>query len=182
MAKRLRSKNMVWTLNAPASISEEAQRSWIESEAVRIDRAFKGTDTALFIAYQMERVSNSHLQGMIQWSKRTSLKQAKALLGPTTHIEKMSGTPQQALAYCQKEDTRIEGTIPVQNGEFQDFIAVKKAAGHLGGSSGGSHWLAIREAIKGGATLEDIRDDDRFVGHAFRYDKAIERFVTHVKL
>ena len=172
--RRLSAKNMVWTLNAPSGLGEDAQLSWITAEASQIDKRFRDSP-AVFLAYQMERVDNTHLQGMLQWTKRAGMRAARKILGKSAAIFPMNGTPKQALAYCQKDDSRIDGTAPIRCGEFQDHVAVSKAGG-------GKHWLEIREAIKAGATLEDIRNDDRFVGHAFRYDKAIERFVNHIKL
>ena len=176
--RRLSTKNMVWTLNAPKGLGEAAQLSWITAEASQIDKRFKDSD-AVFLAYQMERVENSHLQGILQWTKRTGMRAARKVLGKSAAIMPMNGTPKQALAYCQKEESRIDGTAPIQNGEFQDHVAKSKAAGR---EAGGSHWALIREAIKAGATKEELRNDDRFVGHIYRYEKAIDNHIRDVKL
>lgn len=150
--KRLQARNMVWTLNAPKNLSEEAQLSWLTACATQIDKAFKENEMATFLAYQMERVENSHIQGMIQWSKRTGMRAAKQILGKTAHIEKMRGTPTQALRYVQKAESRIPGTAQIETGEFKDHIAISRKAGAAGGKHGGDHWTAIREAIEAGAT------------------------------
>ncbi len=65
-----------------------------------------------YLVYQ-EEVGNSgtyHFQGYCEFSKRTRLAAAKALLGGNSvAIFARRGTAAQAIAYAKKEDTRVDG-------------------------------------------------------------------------
>lgn len=74
-----------------------------------------------YITYQSEIAPSTgyrHLQGYVEFSKTIRIAGVKKLGGPwaTCHLEKRFGTQEQAIAYCQKTDTREEGTLPTTIG------------------------------------------------------------------
>lgn len=109
---------------------------------------------ATFYIYQWEKGGNTnrpHVQGYIEFKKRLRLAQVKKAINPndnTTHIELRMGTAEQAIAYCQKEETRMmEHPIqrwgeprPMQQGKRNDL-----------------EFQDVLDAIRGGMTLEEIR-------------------------
>lgn len=75
-----------------------------------------------------------HFQGYLELTVRQRLAAVKTALGdPSVHLEPRKGTALEAKAYCQKDESRKEGTSPVELGEMssvtpgarQDLLAVK---------------------------------------------------------
>lgn len=64
-----------------------------------------------FIVYQTEAGENGtpHIQGYVEFKERCRLSQARNYLGGHAHVEVRQGTPEQAVEYCTKQDTRTEG-------------------------------------------------------------------------
>lgn len=83
------------------------------------------SDCINFLVYQVERAPSTgklHVQGYAEFNKQATLKTIKSALGDNSaHIEPRRGTPEQAIAYCSKEDTRIEGpwTFGESSGSYQ---------------------------------------------------------------
>lgn len=78
--------------------------------------AWPGTQ---FLAYQPEvcpKTGRKHLQGYVQFKDKRRLSALKKLQNEV-HWEVRKGTHKQALAYVRKEDTRMDGALPVQEGE-----------------------------------------------------------------
>ncbi|QKI28857.1 Rep [Pittosporum tobira alphasatellite 3] len=74
-------------------------------------------DTVQYAVWQHEYVTHDHLQGVVQMKKRTGMKAMCALIGGNPHVEAMrSPTPDRAIAYASKEDSRISG--PYYYGEY----------------------------------------------------------------
>ncbi len=71
-----------------------------------------------YLIYQ-EEVSESgtyHFQGYCEFKNRTRQAAAKLLLGGDgVHLESRHGTQAQAIAYCKKDDTRVDG--PYESGQ-----------------------------------------------------------------
>ena len=87
-----RSKNWVFTINNPT----EQLPLWHDM---------------YFRCYQKEKGNKEgteHFQGMVMFTKRLTLSQLKKI-DPRAHWEMMRGTPEQALTYCTKQDTKIDG-------------------------------------------------------------------------
>lgn len=62
-----------------------------------------------FHVFQLEDTDNNpHYQGYVEFKSAKSLRQLK-LCNPQAHWESRRGTQAQAIAYCEKEDTRVEG-------------------------------------------------------------------------
>ena len=61
--------------------------------------------------WQLERGKNgtAHLQGYVEFRKAMSLTAIKKVVGERAYVEERRGTREEARAYCQKEDTRVEG-------------------------------------------------------------------------
>lgn len=75
-----------------------------------------------YLVYQREVGANGteHYQGYVEFKQRTLFNTVKTLLGSNTiHIEQRRGTAQEASDYCQKDDTRKEGTVPFIFGEMK---------------------------------------------------------------
>lgn len=89
-------------------------------------------DNMNFLIYQ-EEIGESgtyHLQGYCEYKTQTGLAAVKESLGTNTaHLEPRRGTQAEAIAYCQKEDTRIDGPYrfgqPRVQGKRQDLNAFK---------------------------------------------------------
>jgi hypothetical protein len=95
---RMSSRSYVWTLNMP----KDAEAGWMEDAQKSIREAGVAAHeakTLVYIGFQWERVENDHLQGVVQFAKRTGLRALKKLLGKTVHVEPMRGTIQQAVDY-----------------------------------------------------------------------------------
>lgn len=65
-------------------------------------------DLARFCNWQKECVTTPHLQGYIEFKRFVKLGGVKKKL-PTAHLEPRRGTQAEAIAYVNKEDTRIAG-------------------------------------------------------------------------
>lgn len=61
--------------------------------------------------WQEERGENGtvHYQGYIEFTKKMSFKAIKEVIGERAHVEERKGTREQAINYCRKEDTRVDG-------------------------------------------------------------------------
>lgn len=64
-----------------------------------------------YLIYQQEKGENGtmHLQGYVKFNKSMSLKGAKEAIGQNCHVEPAKGTDAQCIAYCSKEESRIDG-------------------------------------------------------------------------
>ena len=71
-----------------------------------------------YACWQAEKVSHTHLQGVIQFrNKNTTLIRAKGCFNSLQpHLEKMRGKPDEAIRYCKKDESRIDG--PWEFGEY----------------------------------------------------------------
>ncbi|KAI8024001.1 Para-Rep C6 [Camellia lanceoleosa] len=71
-----------------------------------------------YAVWQHKRVSHDHLQGVIQFKNyNTSMAKAKQCFnGLHPHLEKMTGTPEEAIADAKKEESRVAG--PWEHGVY----------------------------------------------------------------
>lgn len=80
------------------------------------------TDNVKTLVYQFESGSagTKHVQGYVELKFRRTLSGVKSLLGAdSVHFEPRRGTRKQAIQYCMKEDTRVEGTTPFVYGDVE---------------------------------------------------------------
>lgn len=121
-----------------------------------------------FITWQLEQGGNTglpHLQGVVQFVTNITLDQAKRRLNSNTiHMEPMRGTWDQAIAYANKEDTRVDG--PWTLGE-------RPAQGKR------KDLDTIRDKIKEGVSMLDIAEDH--FGDFCRYGKAFNNYANMLK-
>jgi len=78
-----------------------------------------------YLVYQQEvgaECKTPHLQGLLYFYKKCRLERVKKIV-PRAHLEAMRGTPDQAIAYCKKDDTRAPNTEPVEIGEAPEMGA-----------------------------------------------------------
>ncbi len=112
-----------------------------------------------YLIYQ-EEIGESgtyHFQGYCEFKRQLSLNQAKALLGgATVHLERRRGSAQEAIAYCQKDDTRVAHTQPYEYG-------TSKAQGKR------IDLEAFKNEVMAGKRKRDLIDDH--VGIIARYPK-----------
>jgi len=95
----------------------------------------------MYAVWQLEEVLTPHVQGYLEFENAVR-RTAVAKMFPGGHVEKRLGTPQEAMTYCTKEATRIEGpwdfgTLPLGSGSRSDLEA-------------------LTESIEGGATLHSL--------------------------
>ncbi len=141
-------RNIVFTVNNPQP--NEAGSDLLEPD---------NWEACSFCVYQRERGENGtvHFQGYAEFTSRLRLTSIKALTGlERAHIEARRGSQKQAIAYCEKEDTRIEG--PWTFGE------AKKQGKR-------SDLLAVQEAVQEGAT--DIQLFDDYFATMVRYNRGV---------
>lgn len=66
-----------------------------------------------------EETNALHLQGYIEWTKPHRFAAVKRILGSDTiHLEKRRGSRRQAKEYCEKLETRLPNSVPVELGNF----------------------------------------------------------------
>ena len=140
MAARSESRYWMFTLNNPSGDSDNPQ---IFLEGCK------------YAIYQLERGDSgtTHYQGYVQFKTHKTLFGLKKI-NPRCHWEQRNGSHQQAVDYCSKEDTRVEGpwTIgeaPVGRGKRTDL-------------------LAIKAKIDGGATIKQLWQED--LGACLHYE------------
>lgn len=121
---------------------------------------------ARYIVFQEEVGASGtpHLQGYIEFNTPRRMAYIKnALEEEAIHLEPARGTANECKAYCTKEDTRVGGPYEL---------------GIMGGSQGKRNdLLALRDAIKSGASLKELIDNDAVATSAIRYLRASERLI-----
>lgn len=144
-------RNWVFTLNNP-----EAPLDW---------EALKGS--VRYLVYQKEKGKEKgtiHYQGYIEMHKSQRMAAMKKII-PGAHFEpRMAPTAQKAIAYCMKEDTRIEG--PWEHGE-------KPIQGTR------SDLNEIKKKIDEGVPLKEIAD--QHFSTWTRTHKALEKYEQMIK-
>lgn len=99
-----------------------------------------------FHVWQREKcphTSNLHFQGFIILKTPQEFKKVKKLLGERVHIEEAKGSIEQNIAYCTKEDSRVEG--PWRTGSYENSGQGKR-----------SDLIKIHNLCKEKKTLEEI--------------------------
>lgn len=84
------------------------------------------------------------------------------------HFEPCRGTQAQNIAYCTKEDSRIDG--PWRYGE--------PTASGVGSQSKRTDLIALRDKVRAGASRTDLINDDATCGVALRYPKAVDQLMN----
>ncbi len=122
---------------------------------------FASIDEIAFATWQLESGERNtpHYQGYVHFKSRKRLTQVRVVV-PGAHLEKRRGTVAQAIAYANKEDTRVDG--PWSIGEVPR------------GQGARNDIHDAYAAIKGGASIESVADEMPGV-HA-KYHRGLEKY------
>lgn len=120
---------------------------------------WKLPDTKIkFAVWQKEEAPTTktlHIQGYIELTEKVSMKWLKEnMSNDELHLEPRKGTQKQAIDYCTKEETRVEGEKP-------KFYGIQKSQGNR------SDLDSIVDAIENGSTGKEILL--MFRGNALRH-------------
>lgn len=98
--------------------------NWSEQDLALLQEVTK-SDDVVGVAYQAEVGASGtpHLQGTISYKVPKRISQMKKW-HPTAHFDQRKGTRSQAVQYCTKDDTRLEGFTPVNT--FKDDESGKR--------------------------------------------------------
>jgi len=88
-----------------------------------------------------------HFQGVVGCAKQVRLSQLKKLLSPTAHFEPMKGRIDQAIDYCSKDASRVDG--PFSWGDVPQKTQGKR-----------NDLLAVQAHIADGASYEEIAESN----------------------
>lgn len=142
-------KCVCWTFN-----------NYTEEEKKRIEAL-----DVTYMVFQQEigRSGTRHLQGYTELKKQLSLSQLKTFFGSDRiHFERRFGTQKQAINYCKKKKTRVEGTEPFEKGE-------PRKQGQR------SDLIEIREALRKGQTDLDLIENDELISTFSRCPHFVDR-------
>lgn len=129
-----------------------------EYQDTELIEKFYEDQKAVFIIFQKEHSTTTHLQGYVQLVRAQKLGYMKKHFSTKAHFEISKGTPQQNIDYCSKEDTQVQSPIIygtpklLQPGQRTDMIK-----------------LALM--IKNGCT--NLQLFDAYPGHCLRMQKHI---------
>ena len=117
-----------------------------------------------FLVFQLERGEegqHDHYQGYLELAKSQPLSWVRNQLSNTAHWEIRQGTPEEAILYCQKEETRIRGPFL-----FGDPSSGERSRTDL---------VDFRDAIKSGKRRSDLFET--FPGMMARYPRFYDTFM-----
>ncbi len=132
-----RSKYWMVTLNNPTVLDRETWRNYAEGGSLRIQ----------YFVYQEEQgeAETIHFQGYIQFRAVTRMSGVKTMLGHRVHCDASRGTPEQASAYCQKEESRV---ALGDAGEWGELFTPSK-----------DKLVNALQAIRDGSTPSEVMED-----------------------
>lgn len=115
-----------------------------------------------YIVFQKERAQTgkTHYQGYVEFKKSHRLNGVRDIIASNAHFEPRIGTAAEAIAYCKKDDTRIEG--PWEAGEASKGAGTRTDLG------------VFRDAIKDGGRRALLYE--QYPGMMARYPKFYEGY------
>ncbi len=146
-----RIRNFCFTLNNPEENEIDFWSNLCNRQRIR-DRLH-----VTYVVFQTERgpprINNIgitvpgtlHYQGYVELSRAIRMPQLKRTFGERAHIERRRGTQGQAIAYCKKEETRIENALSGEGGDPKKL--------------GKDKLSVVAELIKLGNNLETLQHD-----------------------
>lgn len=130
----------------------------------------KPTSGVRYLTWQLEVGQNGtrHVQGyVVVWGRGYRFGGWKSLFPRGAHFEQRLGTHGEARDYCQKEDTREEGT------DFHEFGALQQPAD--GGRGARGDLVSVKRRLDAGASELEISDE--FFGQWVKYHRAFKAYV-----
>ncbi len=127
-----RGRNFVFTLNNPTK-----EETFFWQSLLRI-ADFRTEHHVRYVIFQTELSDSGtiHYQGYLELSQQMRLTQVRRTFGSRVHFENRRGTQAQAIAYCKKEDSRVNDGLAGDGGEAKklgkDTLAVVAASLQLG--------------------------------------------------
>lgn len=103
------------------------------------------SNTMSYLIYQLEkcpRTHRLHIQGYVEFKQKISLSTARLYLPHGAHLEQRKGTQKEAIDYCSKEETKVEG--PLEFGTMSEGQGTRNDINN-----------AI-QAIKDGGSIQDL--------------------------
>lgn len=156
---------------------KQARRAWMFTINNPLQESLpdRFVNNSEFLTYQYEKGEQGtfHHQGYLVLKANPANKNGRSLkwlkdnIDSSCHWEPRMGTHTQAVAYCNKEDTRQKG--PWTFGEWSDTQGEKK-----GGAVNASKILGVKRAIDEGADEHELYENH--FGEMLRYGKAFERY------
>ncbi len=125
---------------------------------------------ARYVISQLERGDSGtlHWQGYAEFNAPIRMAAAIATLAiSTAHMERRRGTRDQARDYCRKDDTRVAGTTPLEQGVWRDS-----------GQGNRTDLQAVADAIQEGVGLSQLAEAHPVA--IIRYHHGIERLMAIV--
>ncbi len=68
-----------------------------------------GHNAVQYVVMQSEMEGTLHYQAYVEFKRAKRIGGVKAIFGQRVHLERRRGTQEQAIAYCKKTDTRVNG-------------------------------------------------------------------------
>lgn len=125
-------RSFVFTLYAPEELSDAAQQEYLTGRATTWTRDLP--EDVRFLVLQLERGNTGnrlHLQGYLQCRSPQRFSRLHRLLDPRLALDESHGSADANLAYCTKEDTRVDGPwqagTMVGQGKRSDLDALKES-------------------------------------------------------
>lgn len=124
--KAVRTRDWCFTLNNPT----EEERAFFIRMSTSLPKGIS------YIVYQEERghdCDTTHFQGYLECTNTVRLNWLKNNFNARAHFERRRGTQEEAITYCKKEDTRVEGGLHGEYGKprGQDARAARLEAAEL---------------------------------------------------
>lgn len=114
--RSFKTRDWCWTLNNPT----ESERSTLGG-LVDVPRGIQ------FLIFQEERGENGtlHFQGYLECATTHNINWLKNNFNSRAHFEPRRGSQKQAIDYCKKDDTYVEGGLRIQVGEPHGLAAAE---------------------------------------------------------
>lgn len=128
-----------------------------------------GVSAVLYATWQVEECPSTgtyHFQGCFFLSQRITLSQAKELL-PGAHLEVMRGHPVDAINYCQKVDSAVEGLGSYFELGDQNLV---KYSGQR------SDLESLQSALSSGEVTTDVQYSEEFFPLWVRYPNIVANY------
>ena len=129
-----------------------------------------GHNQVQYVVMQTESGENDtkHFQAYVEFKRAYRMDGVKAIFGDRVHIERRRGSQAQAIAYCKKTDTRVEGDLAGEWGEPK------------GRWTGRQSMLELAKNLRSGEMdLEEV--EENFPGLMCRYKEKIEDYALSLK-